>query len=160
MPAGLTSSDSMFSVREVPWHELGAVLDRAPASVAEAVEASGLGWRVELEPIAVERTLLAPAGNALTSAHEPISGYFATVRQDTRAVLGIVGERYRVLHNKQAFEFVDQVLGSAMRFETAGSLHGGRRVWILARLPEHVSVGGDQVDPYVLLMNSHTARPR
>ena len=42
-----------------------------------------------------------------------------------------------------------------MHFETAGSLHGGRRVWVLAKLPEHIEVGGDPVRPYVLLMNSH-----
>ena len=46
MPAGITDSDSMFSVRETPWHGLGAVLERPPASVAEAIEASGLGWSV------------------------------------------------------------------------------------------------------------------
>ncbi len=82
-------------------------------------------------------------------------GYYATVRQDTRVVLGIVGERYRILQNVNAFEFVDQLLGSSLHFETAGSLNGGRRVWVLATLPEHFEVGGDQVRPYVLLMNSH-----
>jgi hypothetical protein len=45
MPAGITDSDSMFSVRETPWHGLGAVLERPPATIAEAIEASGLGWR-------------------------------------------------------------------------------------------------------------------
>jgi phage/plasmid-like protein (TIGR03299 family) len=70
-------------------------------------------------------------------------------------VLGIVGERYRIVQNHEAFAFVDQLLGSAIHFETAGSLHGGRRVWVLATLPEHVEVGGDPVRPYVLLMNSH-----
>ena len=55
MPAGMTSSDSMFSVRETPWHGLGVVLERAPATIAEAIEASGLGWGVAREPIAVDR---------------------------------------------------------------------------------------------------------
>lgn len=55
MSAGLTDSDSMFSVRVTPWHGLGVVLDRPPASVAEAIEASGLGWSVAKEPIAVDR---------------------------------------------------------------------------------------------------------
>jgi phage/plasmid-like protein (TIGR03299 family) len=77
------------------------------------------------------------------------------VRSDTGAVLGIVGERYRIVQNRDAFCFIDQLIGSAMHFETAGSLHGGRRVWVLARLPEHVEVGGDELRPYVLLMNSH-----
>ncbi len=70
-------------------------------------------------------------------------------------MLGIVGERYRIVQNHEAFTFIDQLLGSAIHFETAGSLHGGRRVWVLATLPDHVEVGGDDVRPYVLLMNSH-----
>jgi phage/plasmid-like protein (TIGR03299 family) len=70
-------------------------------------------------------------------------------------VLGIVGERYRIVQNIEAFQFIDQLIGSAMHFETAGSLNGGRRVWVLARLPEHIEVGGDPVRQYVLLMNSH-----
>ena len=60
-----------------------------------------------------------------------------------------------LVQNREAFEFVDQLLGSSLHFEIAGSLNGGRRVWVLATLPNHAEVGGDQVRPYVLLMNSH-----
>jgi phage/plasmid-like protein (TIGR03299 family) len=155
MPAGITSSDSMFSVRETPWHRLGAVLERSPATIAEAIEASGLGWRVVREPIAVDRGDAATVDDWWEPRCEEIPGYYATVRQDTRAVLGIVGERYRIVQNHEAFAFVDQLLGSSLQFETAGSLNGGRRVWVLATLPEHVEVGGDPVRPYLLLMNSH-----
>ncbi|MGH2856159.1 MAG: DUF932 domain-containing protein [Solirubrobacteraceae bacterium] len=59
------------------------------------------------------------------------------------------------MQNVDAFRFVDQLLGSSLHFETAGSLHGGRRVWVLATLPDHIRVGGDDVRPYLLLMNSH-----
>ncbi len=86
---------------------------------------------------------------------EEVPGFYATVRQDTREVLGIVGERYCIVQNEEAFGFIDQLLGSQINFETAGSLHAGRRVWVLATLPEHIEVGGDPVRPYVLLMNSH-----
>ena len=96
MPAGITSSDSMFSVRETPWHGLGAVLDRPPATIAEAIQASGLGWRVEREPIAVDRGDAATIDDWWEPRCDEIPGYYATVRQDTRAVLGIVGERYRI----------------------------------------------------------------
>ena len=154
MPAGLTQTDSMFSVREVPWHGLGAVLDTPPATIAEAIDRSGLAWQVKREPIAVDRGDDAAMDWSVPRCEE-IAGYYATVRQDTREVLGIVGERYRIVQNEQAFQFVDQLLGSAMHFETAGSLNGGRRIWVLARLPEHVEIGGDPVRPYVLLMNSH-----
>lgn len=143
MPAGLTDSDSMFSVRVTPWHGLGAVLDQPPATIAEAIEASGLGWSVAKEPIAVDRGETVADWSAPRC--EEIPGFYATVRQDTREVLGIVGERYRIVQNHEAFAFVDQLLGSSINFETAGSLHGGRRVWVLATLPDHVEVGGDAV---------------
>jgi phage/plasmid-like protein (TIGR03299 family) len=150
----MTSSDSMFSVRETPWHGLGAVLERPPATISEAIAASGLGWRVEREPIAVDRGDAGSVDDWWEPRCKEISGYYATVRQDSRAVLGIVGERYRIVQNEEAFQFVDQLLGSQLHFETAGSLAGGRRVWVLATLPEHVDVAGDAVRPYVLLMNS------
>jgi phage/plasmid-like protein (TIGR03299 family) len=153
MSAGLTDSDSMFSVRVTPWHALGAVLEHPPASVGEAIAASGLSWSVAKEPIAIHRGGTPPDWAGPVS--EAIPGYYATVRQDTQDVLGIVGERYRIVQNDEAFAFVDQLLGSSIHFETAGSLHGGRRVWVLATLPDHVEVGGDPVRPYVLLMNSH-----
>jgi len=130
-------------------------LERPPATIAEAIEASGLGWRVAREPIAVDRGDAATVDDWWEPRCEEIPGYYATVRQDNRTVLGIVGERYRIVQNREAFEFVDQLLGSSLHFETAGSLNGGRRVWVLATLPQHVEVGGDQVRPYVLLMNSH-----
>ncbi|HTX08585.1 MAG TPA: DUF932 domain-containing protein [Solirubrobacteraceae bacterium] len=155
MPAGLTVNDSMFSVREEPWHGLGVVLERPPATIAEAIELSGLAWRVEREPIAVDRGDAATVDDWWEPRCEEISGYWANVRQDTRQVLGIVGDRYRIVQNVEAFQFVDQLIGSAMHFETAGSLHDGRKVWVLARLPQHIEIGGDPVRCYVLLMNSH-----
>jgi phage/plasmid-like protein (TIGR03299 family) len=155
MPAGITSTDSMFSVRQTPWHGLGAVLPENPKTISEAIAWSGLGWGVAKEPIAVDRGDVAMADSIWDPRCEEIPGYYATVRQDTRTVLGIVGDRYRVVQNWEAFQFVDQLLGSAVNFETAGSLNGGRRVWVLASLPDHIQVGGDPVRPYVLLMNSH-----
>jgi hypothetical protein len=58
------------------------------------------------------------------------------------------------VQNEEAFQFVDQLLGSSLHFDTAGSLHGGCSVWVLATLPGHIEVGGDHVRPFVLLMNS------
>jgi len=145
----------MFSVRQTPWHGLGAVLPDNPKTISEAIAWSGLGWGVAKEPIAVDRGDVAMADSIWDPRCEEIPGYYATVRQDNRTVLGIVGDRYRVVQNWEAFQFVDQLLGSAVNFETAGSLNGGRRVWVLASLPDHIQVGGDPVRPYVLLMNSH-----
>ena len=115
-------------------------------------DAAGLGWRVVKKPLVIDR---GPDWQLDTVRYKKVRGYYATVREDTDEELGVVGERYRIVQNHEAFAFVDQLLGSAIHFETAGSLNGGRRVWVLATLPEHVEVGGDAVRPYVLLMNSH-----
>lgn len=70
-------------------------------------------------------------------------------------MLGIVTDRYRVVQNEEAFAFTDQLLGEGVTYETAGSLQDGRRIWILARLPQHYIVGGDEITPYLVFMNSH-----
>jgi len=64
----------------------------------------------------------------------PAKGFKANVREDTGAVLGIVSANYEVVDNRDAFRFLDALIGSDMHFETAGSLWGGRRVWVLARV--------------------------
>ena len=131
MGHGLTSSDTMFSVRKAPWHGLGVVLGREPAGVSEALALAGLDWTVRKEPVYQQRPDLAEGFRTIPDA-------FATVRADTGAVLGVVGQRYRVAQNVEAPQFLDRLIGSDLHFETAVSLHGGRRVWALARLPEHV----------------------
>lgn len=162
MAHGLTSSDQMFSVRRPPWHGLGAVLDEPPSSIDDALEKAGLGWQVRQGDLLVVRRPewtddfgtqhppeLVPAETADGCS------YRANLREDTGGLLGIVSDEYRVVANREAFAFLDALIGSELHFETAGSLHGGRRVWVLARLPEWVEVGGDQTGLYVYVVNSH-----
>lgn len=70
--------ETMFSVREKPWHGLGTVVMEAPAS-AEALRLAGLDWNVVQEPI-------------YTGFKEPIEGYKANVRDCDRKVLGVVSD--------------------------------------------------------------------
>ncbi|MGZ6668917.1 MAG: DUF932 domain-containing protein [Solirubrobacteraceae bacterium] len=60
-----------------------------------------------------------------------------------------------MVDNRDAFQFLDALIGSDLHFETAGSLWGGRRVWCLARLPEYVELGGDPAATYIYVANSH-----
>ena len=87
---------------------------------------------------------------------ERIDGFHATVREDSGRVLGIVGDDYVVVQNRDCFAFLANLLGSELIFETAGSLWGGRQVFITAELPDHVTVGGDEVRPYVVVSAWHT----
>lgn len=133
--------ETMFYTRETPWHGLGVRVMEAPAS-KEALSLSGLDWRVEQEPIYTE------AGNL-------ISGFKANVRDTDQKVLGVVTDRYRVVQNNEAFSFTDALLGEGVRYETAGSLQDGKKVWLLAHLPHEYIIAGERISPYLLFSNTH-----
>jgi len=157
MSHGITSKDQMYSVREMPWHGLGVVLDEYPKSIDEALEKAGLGWKVSHGDVLVVKCpeWTDDFGTKHPPELIPAKGFKANVREDTGDVLGIVSDEYEVVDNRDAFRFLDALINSDMHFETAGSLWGGRRVWVLARLPEYVELGGDQSATYVYVANSH-----
>ena len=138
MPANV---ETMFSVRETPWHGLGRIVMDAPAS-REALELAGLNWQVE-------------SRNIYSGIGAMIPGYRANVRSTDDAVLGVVSDRYRIVQNEEAFQFTDDLLGEGVTYETAGSLQGGKKVWLLAKLPEKYIIAGDEVTPYLVFFNSH-----
>jgi phage/plasmid-like protein (TIGR03299 family) len=144
-----TGSAAVFVTGEPAWHRLGTVIEQA-ASSAEAIGLAGLDWRVEQWPVRAF-----DPDDPATEAGVP--GTVANVRTDTRAVLGVVGRRYRVFQNREAFDFMDALVGDRLAmYETAGSLHGGRRVWMMARIPKEYRAGPDDlIRPYVLLTNTH-----
>lgn len=133
--------ESMFYVRETPWHGLGTRVIEAPNS-KEALIAAGLDWKVLQEPI-------------YTSSEEPIDGYKANVRDRDRRVLGVVTDRYKIIQNEEAFAFTDELLGEGVRYETAGSLQGGKKVWLLAHMPHEYIISGERISPYLLFSNTH-----
>lgn len=138
MPADV---ESMFYVRKAPWHGLGTKVMEAPSS-ADALRLAGLDWKVVQE-------------NVYTANGERVPGFYANIRDKDRRTLGVVSDRYKVVQNEEAFAFTDALLGEGVRYETAGSLQNGRKVWILARLPHSYIISGEQVDPYLVFSNTH-----
>lgn len=132
--------ETMFSVREKPWHGLGTVVKEAPTS-EDALKLAGLDWDVVQSPI--------------FTGHGKIEGYKANVRSTDKQVLGVVTDRYKVVQNAEAFSFTDELLGQGVRYETAGSLMGGRKVWLLARLPREFIIAGERISPYLVFSNTH-----
>lgn len=133
--------ESMFYVRETPWHGLGTKVMEAPAS-EEALKIAGLDWKVLQEPI-------------YTTEKEQIEGFKVNVRDNDRRVLGIVSDRYKIVQNQEAFSFTDELLGEGVCYETAGSLQNGRKVWLLARMPHEYIISGERITPYLVFFNSH-----
>ena len=142
--------ETMFSAGRVkPWHyeetkEVTKLIQEAPTS-KEALHLAGLDWNVEQTPV-------------FTDAGIEIPNYKANVRSTDRSVLGIVSDRYKIVQNTEAFEFTDEIVGETedgvVKYETAGSLCGGKKIWLLAKMPTQ-KILGDEVEPYMCFTNSH-----
>jgi phage/plasmid-like protein (TIGR03299 family) len=140
--------ESMMYYGDRPWHGLGTRLNN-PATAAEAIFYARLDWQVEKMPIYLD-----------TGLH--VEGYYATIRkpdifQPHEIPLGVVKERYTPLQNSDAFGFFDAIVGEGKAiYHTAGVLGKGERVWILAKLPGHITVTDyDISEKFLLLTNSH-----
>lgn len=142
MSAGLLEYDWMVSAKEKPWHGIGTVVEDAPTS-EDAIKMAKLDWKVEQFPI--------KAGKI------EIPNYFANIRMDIKEPLGVVKNRYRIVQNDEAFDFVDNIVGNdevECRYETAGSLFNGKKIFLLVKLPEK-NLLGDAVENYLFFTNSH-----
>lgn len=132
--------ETMMYVGETPWHGLGRRVIECPTS-EEAIKVAGLDWDVIPKPIYDE-------------FGREIPGFKVNQRSSDQKNLGIVTDRYKIVQNREAFAFTDALLGEGVRYETAGSLASGKRVWMLARL-ENTTIAEENIDPYLVFTNSH-----
>jgi phage/plasmid-like protein (TIGR03299 family) len=140
MPAAV---EQMMFVGATPWHGLGNKVD-ADISVEDAIVAAGLDWEVGLKDLQ-------------TVDGVPVS-HRATYRKTDGSILGVVGPRYTPLQNKDSFDWFQPFIDAGeCGIHTAGSLHSGQKVWVLAQLNRDSSeiVRGDDVSKFILLSNSH-----
>lgn len=134
--------ESMFQVgRRSPWNRLGTTVSEAVTS-AEAIHLAGLDWRVEPQSVYTENGI-------------KVEGYSANVRNTDGRALGIVGSRYQIVQNEDAFNFTDDLIGEGVTYETAGSFKNGKSIWLLAKMPQRYDILGDEVTPYIVFINSH-----
>ena len=126
--------------RFVPWHGLGTPVENAVNST-EALQLAGLDWEVNSRPIHTDNGIVIP-------------GYIANTRSSDNKVLGVVSDKYKIVQNREAFAFTDSLLDNDAKYVTAGSLRGGKNVWMLAQLPR-TKILGDDVDQYLCFTNTH-----
>lgn len=158
----------MMYVREdgIPWHGMGTELDEAPTS-AVAAEQAGLNWDVEKRPLWYQLDELDENGNP---QYAMMPGRYATVRKTDQAPLGDVADEYVIFQNMDGFKLLDEVfaeVGIEVKYTTAGSLRGGKQVFMTARLPKEVTIGrlgrrfgraGDVIWQYLMLTSGHDGR--
>lgn len=142
-----TSTGAAMFAYQPAWHRHGVTVAEAQTS-EDALRIANLDWAVGL----CDLNAVLPDGTT-----RKVPTHRATYRTDTGAPLGAVGLRYRPLQNRDAFDWMDQIVGEKLAiWHTCGSLRGGRQVWMLCKLPGTVAVtDADILEKYVLVTNRH-----
>ena len=137
--------ETMAYTGQVPWHGLGVRVNN-DLSPEQMMKAAGLDWNVK-----------AVAGSAKFNGKHiplPVKGL---VRESDGSLLTVITKNWNPVQNSDAFNFFDEfVRAGEMEMHTAGSLRGGKIVWVLAKVNESFEVlKKDKVDSYMLLTNPH-----
>lgn len=176
-------SDNFITVREPGWHGLGLVLPdyvsreeaQQLAHPWEPIEEPIYRTRVEMhshfqEGCEIEGNMQTAYGTKTVwscgledgpnEVYEVIDTHKGLRRSDNGDLLGINGEGYEPTKNDELWDIAEALEGDQgdVMFETAGSLYGGKKVWILIRLRDPILVGDDPngaTVPYFSLQNSH-----
>ncbi len=139
-----------FDVQNPVWERLGHKVQGNLTS-KEMMIAGGLDFQIEKKPV------FNKVVRGGIESFETIPNKFSTVRLDTQESLGIVGNNYQILQNRNAFSFMDSLVGiKKAAYDSSGYFGLGERIWALLRLDGVVRIGGDDViNKFLLLSNSH-----
>ncbi len=140
------------SLRQPAWHNLGTVF-QDEVNTTEMLELAHLNdWNVRLEDVAMPDGFNSDKSYSFVTRTNP----FDRTQND---VLGVVGERYVPLQNEDLFSFGDNLLDGGGRWETAGSIKGGRVVFGSIALTDSITLDpsgrADKIDNYLLINTSH-----
>ncbi|MEV7908610.1 DUF932 domain-containing protein, partial [Streptomyces anulatus] len=137
------------------WHGLGQIIPGGTTSIDEVLRLGGIDWEVARREVRYSFMLNGEERPTLRIA----PGHHVTVREDTGEALGVVGRKYTPLQNRRIFEFLEDLVAQGVVWESAGSLRGGRRVFVSMKVPENIVIdaGGiaDEVTLFIAAMNSH-----
>ena len=137
-----------FSAVTKGWHGLGQLSDRQ-LTAQEAIKEARLDWEVEQVPVyhKTEQDLI------------EIPDQYLVRRKDNQRPLSIMTKKYQVIQNHETFAFADEIIGSGQAvWDTAGSIGGGRVVFMQVELEGHLflkSNPDDKTVKKVLFINSH-----
>lgn len=144
--------------RNDAWHQLGQQVGHAMTADELMTESHLGGWNVRKIPA---------FGVDGPGPLLPVIGKFAIVRDNPttgqpEAMGGMVGNHYVPIQNETNTEVLQALVDqSGALFETAGSLNGGRNVFVTMKMPENLMVGGrDELELYIAAMNSHDGTSR
>ena len=140
------------SLREPAWHGLGEVFTEEVSTVEMLKKAKLNSWNVRLEEVGIPSGMESDKNYSFVVRDNPFT-------QGNKDVLGVVGERYVPLQNEELFDFADNILDNGGRWETAGSIKGGRIVFGSLALERETVIDpngvSDKINTYLLVNTSH-----
>jgi phage/plasmid-like protein (TIGR03299 family) len=140
------------SFREPAWHGLGEVFTEEVSTAQMLKKAKLNNWDVRLEDVEIPNQFSSDKNYSFVVRDNP----FILGNKD---VLGVVGERYVPLQNEDLFDFADNLLDNGGRWETAGSIKGGRVVFGALALERETVLDpngvSDKINTYLLVNTSH-----
>lgn len=156
----ITSTDGVLSVRLPMWHGLGKVLDDYP-TISEA-KAIAHPWEPIEEVLYRSVPSISETGD-LSHTYEEITDFKGVTRSDNNEPLGVVSSGYELVTNQEMYDIAEALEAEArggvpLKIETAGSLKGGRKVWLMIRLAEPLQIKSDpkgDTVPYYAIQNAH-----
>ena len=121
------------------------------------VRLASLDWLVEKRPLFLQGRKKV---DGIPVIGQEAPDHEAVVRKTDNKVLGVVGKRqYEPIQNGEAMAFLDALVGEGLAmFHTAGSMFGGRRIFVTCKLPDSIQVGPDKIDKYLALCMGHDGR--
>jgi phage/plasmid-like protein (TIGR03299 family) len=159
------------SFREPMWHNQGKVFQEEITDGKEMLKMAHLDWDVLETPVYANTGIMTEKATGWDAATDsPIMSNVldnikqvqipdkkAIYRGDTGDVLGIVGQDFKVFSNMQMIELFDNLSrGHKICYQTAGGIGNGSTIWIMATIPDlKLDIGGDDVQPYMMITNGH-----
>ncbi len=142
----------MMYAGETPWHKLGQKVEKE-VTAAAAIKLAGMDTVCEPRDVFIGGTNQV---DGIPVIGQKVPNIRAIVRTCDNKVLGTVGDRYSIIQNQECFDFMDDVIGSGQAvYHTAGSLRGGRQIFLTVKFPNTVKIGDDTIEKYLLLTSSH-----
>ena len=148
----VNGQSAFASLRQPAWHGLGTVFENE-VTTKEMLDLAHLSdWDVRLEDVGIPDGFESDRSYSFVTRTNPFN-------REQNDVLGVVGERYVPLQNEDLFDFGDLMLDGGGRWETAGSIKGGRQVFGSLALERETVLDpngvGDKVNTYLLINTSH-----
>lgn len=141
--------DTLLSVREVPWHGLGVILDTSPKTAREIIEIGKLGWTVSAMPMYADF-------HDDTTEMKSVPNWHVVYRDDTKNVLGVINRKLvTTVQNEDMFNSIEPLMGNYIETETAASLGYGENVFGCFKIKDEYKVADDTFTHYFVVLNEH-----